>query len=125
MAKEDERVLVVGRQQVFQGGTWLGINPDASDRVFNLASTQGEFRKRGDVEEDPSIKQIIPYIVFKHGDRYLLMQRIDTHDEQRLANLYSCGIGGHLREQDLGQGEGILRLGETGIYRRSRLWWQS
>lgn len=108
MNKEDEQVLVIKREEVFPRSSWCGIKPDESDRVVLLASTVGEFRRRSEVENDPSVKQIIPYIVFQYQDKYLLMQRLEDHSEQRLANLYSCGIGGHLREEDLEEGEGIL-----------------
>jgi predicted NUDIX family phosphoesterase len=108
MSKEDERVLVIGRRAVFPENSWDGINPDESDRIVSLASAVGKFRRRGKIEEDPSLKQIIPYVVFRHQNRYLLMQRRGSHSEQRLANLYSLGIGGHLCEEDLEQGEDIL-----------------
>lgn len=108
MSKEDEQVLVVKREDLFPKGSWHGINPDESDRVVLLASTKGEFQKRSKVEKEPLVKQIIPYIVFRYQDKYLLMQRLENHTEQRLASLYSYGIGGHLREEDLEKGEGIL-----------------
>ena len=53
------------------------------------------------MENDPTYKQIIPYLVFCHEDRYFLMQRTDKSTEQRLQNKYSLGIGGHIRQEDM------------------------
>jgi len=36
------------------------------------------------------------------------MQRLASHDEQRLANMYSCGIGGHINDEDLKTGETVF-----------------
>jgi predicted NUDIX family phosphoesterase len=60
-----------------------------------------EFQPRSAMELDPTYKQIIPYMVFQHDARYFLMQRRATTSEQRLKNLYSLGIGGHVQQQDV------------------------
>ena len=61
-----------------------------------------EFRPRDDVEDDPSFKQIIPYITIRQpgfaGNIFAYRRR---GDEARLAGLYSIGIGGHVEEFDL------------------------
>ena len=51
-------------------------------------------------ENDPSFKQIIPYVITREqgGERLLCYPRHGT--EKRLHGLYSCGIGGHIDEED-------------------------
>ena len=53
------------------------------------------------MEEDPTYKQICPYLIFNYQDKFYLMQRKNTASEQRLKNKYSFGVGGHIREEDI------------------------
>ena len=62
---------------------------------------------RTEVEEDPTYQQIIPYVVFRHGDRYLLTKRLRASTEKRLRQLYSLGVGGHINPEDLSGGDPI------------------
>ena len=55
---------------------------------------------RDDAEEDPSYKQIIPYAIFRHGDRFLHYVRGGGSGEKRLAAKGSIGIGGHINQED-------------------------
>ena len=57
--------------------------------------------RRGDAEENPAWKQIIPYLFFENGNRIFLMRRKGNHTDRRLANKYSVGIGGHINEEDI------------------------
>jgi predicted NUDIX family phosphoesterase len=59
------------------------------------------FIPRAQAEQDPTYKQIIPYLIFTYDKQYFLMQRRAKASEQRLACKYSLGIGGHLRKQDM------------------------
>lgn len=59
------------------------------------------FRSRATVEEDPSFKQIIPYVLVRHGDRYLLMRRTNRQTEARLHGKYSVGVGGHINDTEI------------------------
>jgi predicted NUDIX family phosphoesterase len=66
------------------------------------------FKPRAEVEDDPSFQQIIPYVVFRHDDRYLLTHRLRASSERRLRKQYSLGIGGHINPGDLDAGDPIL-----------------
>jgi predicted NUDIX family phosphoesterase len=57
---------------------------------------KGLFRKRNELEEDPSYKQIIPYAVISNKDSFYLFRRSSGQTEKRLQNLYSLGVGGHM-----------------------------
>ena len=46
-------------------------------------------------ETDRSIKQIIPYLVLRDGDRIFLMKRTRAGGDARLHDQYTIGVGGH------------------------------
>jgi predicted NUDIX family phosphoesterase len=66
---------------------------------------RAEFLERGKVEQDLRYKQIIPYVVLRHGDKYLLIRRTPKQAEARLHDKYSLGVGGHINALDLSQGD--------------------
>lgn len=100
--KYNESILVVKRSALFSEiEPWHGMNQSAFNTLFKTVEANQEFHPRGAMEEDPRYKQIIPYLVFRHNDRYFLMQRQAKASEQRLKNKYSLGIGGHIRQEDL------------------------
>ncbi len=97
----DEYILVVKRSTLFCNGSWQGLNRASADNFPSLVEREKEFHPRSIMETDPRYKQIIPYLVFRHKDRYFLMQRKAEASEQRLKSKYSLGIGGHIRKEDL------------------------
>ena len=96
-----EDVLVVPRADIFPDGAWHGFIDEAPERYLEIVAARHEFRPRGEVEEDPDYQQIIPYIVFRHEDRYLLTRRLKQSSEKRLRHLYSLGVGGHINREDV------------------------
>jgi predicted NUDIX family phosphoesterase len=96
-----EQVLVVPRAEIFPDGAWHGFIHDDLDRYLSIIAERRQFRPRGEVEEDPDYQQIIPYLVFRHGHRYLLTRRLKQSSEKRLRHLYSLGIGGHISRVDV------------------------
>jgi predicted NUDIX family phosphoesterase len=64
--------------------------------VLKRIVQQGLFRKRAELEEDPSFKQIIPYGVITCGDWFYLFKRSSGQREKRLHNLFTLGAGGHM-----------------------------
>jgi predicted NUDIX family phosphoesterase len=57
---------------------------------------KGLFRKRDELEEDLSFKQIIPYGVISNRESFFLFKRTSGQTEKRLQNLFSLGVGGHM-----------------------------
>jgi predicted NUDIX family phosphoesterase len=51
-------------------------------------------------EESPEFKQIIPYVVMKYKNRYLVYKRTKKGGEGRLHEKHSIGIGGHINPVD-------------------------
>ncbi|HKC19531.1 MAG TPA: hypothetical protein VKE27_07845 [Candidatus Dormibacteraeota bacterium] len=103
-----EQVLVVRREDIFPDGAWHGFVTDQLDRYQNVIRDQHLFMPRAEVEEDPNFQQIIPYVVFRHRDRYFLTHRLRASSEKRLRKQYSLGIGGHINPGDLSSGDPIL-----------------
>ena len=60
----------------------------------------GFFLERSLAEFDERYRQVIPYVVLLEKDRVLLVKRTTKQTEKRLHNLYSIGIGGHIRRED-------------------------
>lgn len=99
--KEDEKILVVERKILFPQEILQGIQKIDFDSYLNLIEKNKKFLWRSQVETDTNYKQIIPYLVFNFQDKFFLMQRKSNASEVRLQNLYSLGIGGHIKEKDL------------------------
>lgn len=97
----DEQILVVKRAKLLKDDAWHGLNQTDPQTYIAAINAHKEFLPRTHMETDPHYKQIIPYVVFTHNDRYFLMQRQSKASEQRLKNKYSFGIGGHIRKEDM------------------------
>jgi predicted NUDIX family phosphoesterase len=72
-----------------------GLIPEKRE-VLKRIVPEGLFRKRSELEEDPSFKQIIPYAVITFGDSFYLFKRSTGQREKRLHNLFTLGAGGHM-----------------------------
>src|SRR3989344_8709941 len=99
--KHAERVMVVSREELFRDDIWNGIRSENLQKYINLINSKHKFLSRGEVEQDPSWKQIIPYLVFENDGRIFLMRRKADHTDLRLANNYSISIGGHINKRDM------------------------
>jgi predicted NUDIX family phosphoesterase len=109
VSKDDEQVLVVPREALVPGEGWTGVRP--GDLVAELAvvAADGFFIRRGDAEEDPARKQVIPYLVLRDGERWFLMRRTRAGGDSRLHDLWSIGVGGHLNPGDGDVAGGLRR----------------
>ncbi|HEV2415900.1 MAG TPA: NUDIX hydrolase [Candidatus Dormibacteraeota bacterium] len=103
-----EQVLVVRREEIFPDGAWHGFVTENLDRYRSVIRERHLFKPRAEVEDDPNFQQIIPYVVFRHRDRYFLTHRLRASSEKRLRKQYSLGVGGHINPGDLQSGDPIL-----------------
>ena len=103
-----EQVLCVKREDIFPDGAWHGFVSEDLERHQKAIRERHFFRPRAEVEDDPAIQQIIPYVVFRHETRYFLTHRLRASSERRLRKQYSLGIGGHINPTDLIGGDPIL-----------------
>ena len=109
MSAADELVYVVPRTALIApGGEWRGVRT-ARPEDLDLLTSGGELRRRGDMETDPTYKQVIPYLVVRDGPRYFLMQRTRAGLDARLHDRFSIGVGGHLAEGDRDLQGGLRR----------------
>jgi predicted NUDIX family phosphoesterase len=103
-----EQVLCVKREEIFPDGAWHGFVSDDLERHQAVIRERHFFKTRSEVEDDPTFQQIIPYVVFRHGDHYFLTHRLRASSEKRLRKQYSLGVGGHINPGDLEAGDPIL-----------------
>ena len=104
MSKWDEQILVVNRKDLFNNEEYAfhGFLPLEDTRtmkiVFNFENY--EVKRRGNMEEDPTYKQLIGYIVVKDKEtkETLVYKRLVGGGESRLHGKASVGIGGHMNE---------------------------
>jgi predicted NUDIX family phosphoesterase len=99
---QEEMIMVVSTKDLFNHqASWLGIKSDHVQDYIDRIIALHEFQPRSLMEQDPSFKQIIPYMIFTHNNKYFLMQRQDNASEARLKSKMTLGIGGHLRAEDI------------------------
>ncbi len=103
---QTECVLVVPTALFHRLGHFQGFSRDVERYLGELFSPEHtSYRPRHEVEEDPSFKQLIPYVIFRHTDaagRVHLFQytRGKGQGEGRLHSKKSVGIGGHISVED-------------------------
>jgi len=103
---QTERVLVVPTELFRRLGYFQGFSGEVGRYLDELLSPQHTtYRRRDQVEEDPSFKQLIPYMIFRHCDaqgRQTVFQytRGTGQGEGRLHRKRSVGIGGHISAID-------------------------
>lgn len=102
-----EQVLVVPRALFDEVGAFQGIRTDGLDAAVAtlLDSKSHFFMDRAAAEEDPSHKQLIPYCMFRCGDRILHYTRGKAGGESRLHAKISVGVGGHVNPVDMNGGQ--------------------
>jgi len=96
-----EDVLVVQREFLFGAEQPQGYIPLQEGFSFLRACRRHSFfAPRHRVEDDPTLKQIIPYCVLRWEGRILVVVRKKTQSEARLHGLASVGVGGHITPAD-------------------------
>jgi len=119
MHKDDEQILVVKSEILFNKEKWQGLKTDNLDYYVDLIKKNYEFKRRGDMENDPSFQQIIPYIIFcakgasasGGNDKYFIYKYLSKAGEQRLKNDYIIGVGGHINKEDVDGNNNVLEAG--------------
>jgi predicted NUDIX family phosphoesterase len=102
----EEQILVVPTRLFQELGCFQGF----SDRVAHylpvlLNESNTEYRPRSLMEQDPTFKQLIPYVVFRvrgvdGQHHYFHYTRGSGQGEQRLHAKKSVGVGGHISLED-------------------------
>ena len=106
----EECVLVVPTSEFHALGHFQGFSSDVDTYLPALLnSDQISYRPRGEMEQDPSFKQLIPYVLFRYVDsegtpRLFQYKRGGGGGEKRLRAKRSVGIGGHISTLDASAG---------------------
>jgi predicted NUDIX family phosphoesterase len=79
-----------------------------ADRRYFATLSEATFLDRAAAEEDESFRQIIPYLVLRGPTGLFSYARTTRGGEQRLHNLRSIGVGGHVNPEDLPDGLPLL-----------------
>ena len=106
MGKMDELIIVAQRSALFPREEsafhgFLPVDDPGVEPILRGLCTAPREARRGDVEEDPSLKQPIPYVVLARdgaeGAREVYAYtRLTGGGETRLHGKVSVGVGGHM-----------------------------
>lgn len=110
-----EQVLVVPRPALVPEPGWRGVRSCDLAAVLATIEEAGRFEPRAAVEDDPGVKQLIPYVVVRDGSSYFLMRRTRGGADARLHDLGSIGVGGHINPGDDGVLAGLRREWEEEV----------
>ncbi|CAM3978787.1 NUDIX domain-containing protein [Staphylococcus xylosus] len=103
MSKFDEMITVVPRKILFNDeenkfNGFLDENTVKGQEIFDTLS-EFEVKRRGDMEEDPTFKQLISYCILENeNDELLVYERLSGGGEARLHGQSSIGVGGHMND---------------------------
>jgi predicted NUDIX family phosphoesterase len=101
-----EHVLVVPTAVFHTLGHFQGFSGDVNRYLTGLLDpAHTSYRPRAEMEQDPSFKQLIPYVIFRYrdptGETHLFQYtRGKGQGEARLHAKRSIGIGGHISADD-------------------------
>lgn len=102
----EEHILVVPTTVIEELGMFEGFQPDINRYLEPiLRCNQLSFQPRSAMEEDPSFKQLIPYVLLQWTDSAGVVHlfrytRGSGQGEKRLHAKMSLGVGGHISRED-------------------------
>ncbi len=97
----DEQLLCFKRDLLPEGIGEASVFID--DSLWQRILDNIEIVPRSEAETDYSRKQLVVYVVVRSGNQVLRYRRTSNTDEQRLRELGSIGIGGHVNVGDRSQ----------------------
>ena len=101
MIPPEEHVLSVPTAIFHEAGVFHGLSGRVDHYLPCLLDPKHWiFLPRSKAENDPSYKQLIPYVVLRHGDQVYHYLRGQGAGEKRLRALRSIGVGGHINPLD-------------------------
>jgi predicted NUDIX family phosphoesterase len=106
----DERILGFRASLLDRLGRFQGFSAEI-ERYFPAILRELEVRDRGPAEQDPSFKQLIPYVVFVSSGQVFRYVRGKRGSEARLHELHSVGVGGHIAAGDVSLFEDSYQAG--------------
>ena len=96
-----ELVYAVKRKLLLAGVPgWRGVWTGDPAELLRRIEADGMYVPRPAAEVDRTLKQIIPYMLLRDGDRIFLMKRTRAGGDARLHDRYTIGVGGHMNPGD-------------------------
>lgn len=95
-----ERILVVPTERVRPFVGEKGLFTGNEEELYALVEAEHSFMPRPEAEQDPSHKQIIPYIILTRGEEVFATRRSSKGGEARLHGRIALGLGGHINTDD-------------------------
>lgn len=92
----DEIVMVVPSEPIDKLMGKTGLMQEDPEQFLSEAF----WSFRAPAENDPTSRQIIPYVVLRSGNKYWVYDRTTSGGEERLHGLSSLGWGGHINPED-------------------------
>lgn len=100
-SKKNEKVLCISRKDL--PDEWLGqfsaVGISENELLKTLYKADVQWMSRSQAEYNPGFKQLIPYVLLSKP-KDILGCYLRAGSEDRLHNLWSIGIGGHLNPVD-------------------------
>ena len=110
--KDNELVMVVPTDTLFEEHvlTFSGMieSGDWTAALMKNIEKYASYQFRGQCENNPNFKQIIPYCFITVGDLFFVYKRLSGGGEARLHDLASIGIGGHINPEN-----GAMSISQT------------
>ncbi len=109
--QKTEKILCIQKNRLPKA--WMSqkaVIPMGLDDFVNICTRAGfDFVLRRDAENDPSLQQVIPYIVLQTMDLGRTAVYNRQGSETRLHDLWSLGIGGHINPIDTKDAAGAFQ----------------
>ena len=122
--KNDATIVAVRADTVPPHLNQTGFYPGDAESINALFNKKVWAGPRGLLENDPTFRQIIPYVIITQGDKYVTYVRGGEGGEARLHGKMSIGLGGHIDAMDTVHsgptGQEYFDFGETVLEAASR-----
>jgi predicted NUDIX family phosphoesterase len=102
MTARKRMILATAAERLSDRFSGTGFHPSRGLEAVDAFHEAGLWiGPRETLEEDPSFRQIIPYIILKHGHDFVRYTRTPSGGEDRLHGRMSIGLGGHIDIPDI------------------------
>lgn len=97
---QNEQILVVPTELLKLPRSNYISDPNLIRELLTVCASNYRFMSRKEAENDPSCKQLIPYITIVNQASVLCLERTTAQGEARLHGKISLGAGGHINPVD-------------------------
>jgi predicted NUDIX family phosphoesterase len=103
--KMNQQILVCPTQKILDWSDFEGFSKDGINNFDEKLNTLWSFKRRWDMEEDPSFQQIIPYVILWNESmrKFIWYKRAATNDkagDSRLHGKWSIWVWWHIEKSE-------------------------